>query len=816
MAHVSREELLRTTEAGRAEIVRIASHLSVCTLCRALASSLLRDSAISEKREVPLKTLLELAKFEKESAVEQLLARAELIELGRLSRGAQKERVIKSRSCHTPAFLNALTAALHTSRPRDEAESLSNLVLLAVQSADFKSDLLKNDFLATVWTDTANTRRINGELPHAQAALLRAERHLEAGTGNPLIKAQWLSISASLRTDQGERHEALALLDQCLKIHEDRSDWALAARILVQTAHCLVDDDPERGLAALDKASVLMPSEEAGFRWLLESNRTECLITLGRVTDALRAFEQAELLRPLHYQPSAKLRSTFTAARLLEAIGSMREAESLFEEVVDGDLERGFYKDAFLDLLYVFGFHVRQGSPERAADICRRTFAEIDRLDTVVHEQLRSVWEKLIDAARGQSLDERTLTQARDYLRTHWKYPAPTEPVFVPQERVPSSPEMRTFLTMPEKMVASLHARALWSIIRRRTRKDQQLRVARSPECHTDTFIEVLIAEVISAGSRDVSEFTASLALAAIKALDESATVKHDLQARVWTEVANVRRIAAEWSYALAALRRADEHLNQGSGDKLIVARLHSVAASLRADQGHRSEAVAMLEHCQTLYESIKAWPSVARTLIQIAHSLVDTEPGRALALIDKALPLIPPADVVLRWLAESNRTECLIQMREVDLALQAFHLAESLRESNPRADAVRRSNFTAARLLEGLGHLKEAERLVDGVIADAFEHEAYREAFLDLLYLFGLHIRTGATEKASALCSFASAQLDRFEVGHEQLRRVWAELSEATRKQAVTLESLSEIREFLLVYWKYPAAKVPKFSFRQ
>jgi tetratricopeptide (TPR) repeat protein len=199
--------------------------------------------------------------------------------------------------------------------------------------------------------------------------------------------------------------------------------------------------------------------------------------------------------------------------------------------------------------------------------------------------------------------------------------------------------------------------------------------------------------------------------------------------------------------------------------------------------------------------------------LVQMAHTLVDMEPERGLSLAEQALPMIPPADSVLRWLAESNRTECLIGMGEIGQALQAFHLAESLRAARPRADTARLSDFTAARLLDGLGRLKEAEQLFDAVIANAFAHEAYREACLDLLYLFGLHIRTGATEKAVALCRFAIAQLDRYGIGHGQLREVWVELMGAAKRQAIRLEALAEVREFLKVHWKKPAQKAPRFS---
>ena len=817
MPHISREELLRASEAGRAEIERLAPHLSVCLSCRALAAGFLEDSAIPATREVPFKIFLGLATFERETAIGHLLARAEWAGLRKLTKGAQKDRVIRSRPCHTRAFLDVLLADLRAPHSREESDYLASLAVLAAQGMDSKGDSAasKNDLLAGVWIDTANARRMNGDWYHAQAALLRAEHYRESGTGAPYLRARWLSITASLRVDQGARDEAMTHLEQCRSIYESRNDWPFVARTLVKMAHCLVDDDPERGLDLLDKARIFIPSGDAGLQWLAESNRAECLIWLRRVDEALVAFEEAERLRQLHYRPSAKLRSTFTAARLLEALGHMREAEVLFDEVVTGDLEKGLYKDALLDLLYVFGFHVRQGRPERAAEVSLHVLGEMERESSAVHEQLRLVWTQLIEAAQGKVLDEGILAEAHDYLQAHWKHPAPTVPTFGQKVRT-SSLSGRIPLLENERLIEPLLARALWSLIRRETRREQQARVAAAHECHTTAFLDVLLVNVSgAAGSRDESEFIGSLALTVAQSVDETDAVKHDLQARVWTEIANARRVGAEWSRSMAALGRAEEHLAQGSGDLLLKARARSVAASLRADQGHRSEAVVVLAECQKIYEDLKAWPLVARTLVKMAHVLVDTDPTRGLTLTEKALPLIPVSDSVLRWLAESNRTECLIQMGEIGQALQAFHLAESLRAGYPRADADRRSSFTAGRLLEGLGRIKEAAQLFGDVIAEAFEHEAYREAFLDLLYLAGIHIRTGATEKAVALCQFAITQLELFGIGHEQIRGVWVGLMEAAKRQAVTLESLAEVRGFLEMHWKHPAAKAPSFSFR-
>lgn len=813
MSHVTKEELLRASEAGRAEIARVAAHVSICPSCRALAASLLRDRATPGAREVPLKTLLELATFERETAVEQLLARAEFAELRRLTKGAQKERVIRSRSCHTPVFLSVLLQALRAS-PQREAEFLTSLAVLAAQGMDAKDGTaFRNDVLATIWTETANVRRIHSEWHHAEVALQRSEEHLGLGTGNPSLKARWLSVKGSLRSDQGACDEAMTCLEECRRIYEERKDWPLVARTLVQMANGLVDHDPARGLVLLDRASIFLPSEDAALRWLAVSIRSECLIDLGRGDEALRVFGEAELLRPLHQWPSAKSRSTFTAARLLEAHGRAQEAEALFEEAVTGDLEQGFYKDALLDLLYSFGFHVRLGVPERAADLSLRTLGEMERENSVVHEQLRSVWMQLIDAARSEALDDRMLAEAHAYLQGYWKHPAPAEPVLLRQEPAPSS-SRRVVIAEDEKLIEPLLARARWSLIRRETRKEQQRRVAESPECHTKAFLEVLLTDMGATGPRKESEFIASLALTAVQGMDEPAAVKHDFEAQVWSEIANASRIDIEWNRALAALRHAEEHRSQGTGGLLIKGKIQSVAASLKADQGHRSEAIAMLEECQRLYEAEKAWPLVARTLVQMAHTLVDTEPEHGLALAEQAFPMIPTADSVLRWLAESNRTECLIGMGEIGQALQAFHLAESLRATRPRADAARLSEFTAARLLEGLGRIKEAEQLFDAVIADAFAHEAYREACLDLLYFFGFHLRQGATEKAVGLCRFAIAQLDLYGIGHEQLRAVWLDLMDAATRQAIRLEALAEVREFLKVHWKKPAPKAPRFSF--
>jgi tetratricopeptide (TPR) repeat protein len=224
----------------------------------------------------------------------------------------------------------------------------------------------------------------------------------------------------------------MSLLERCRQIYETSKDWHWVARTQVQMAHILVDGEPKRGLDFLDQARPLIAAEDFTLQWLAANLRTRGLIEIGRVTQALLVFQRAESLLDTQASPKARLTNTFTAARLLEAMGRMKEAERLFEEVITGYLEQESYKDAFLTLLHLFGFHIRAGFTEKAVAICQRALAQLDLLE-LGHDQLRAVWTQLRDAAGRKALTSQSLAAARSYLRVHWKHPAAKAPVITPR-----------------------------------------------------------------------------------------------------------------------------------------------------------------------------------------------------------------------------------------------------------------------------------------------------------------------------------------------------------------------------------------------
>jgi tetratricopeptide (TPR) repeat protein len=421
-------------EVADDESRRLAQHLAICPSCRALAGSLaIKPDGAQRKRENPLENVVQIAEAERLRTVESLTALAVWAEVKSLpSKSAQRDRVIQSPTCHTRTFFEALLSDLRSVDSLDQSELLGNLALLAVQGMDGRkySAKLKNDLLAEVWIEVGNARRIGAEWVHATTALKRADQHLKAGTGKPALLARSFSIAAALRADQGHRSEAVDILEGCRDIYADLRDWPLVARTLVQAANILTDVEPLRGLSLLDEARPLIPAEDSVLSWFAESIRTECLIESGQITLALAAFSKAQSLRELHGLARSELRNRFTAGRLLEALGRFEEAERLFEHVAWADLEQERYRDSFLDLLYLFGFHIRAGSPAKAAEVCRRALTHLERLD-FVHDQLRVAWERLLDGVTRQAIDRGLLFEARDYLRVHWKHPAREVPDFM-------------------------------------------------------------------------------------------------------------------------------------------------------------------------------------------------------------------------------------------------------------------------------------------------------------------------------------------------------------------------------------------------
>jgi tetratricopeptide (TPR) repeat protein len=436
MSHLGQEALRRILggEGGPREAENAAEHLVSCDRCRALAATLVDDLRAEDpglRGKGPLQLVFDLIDRERRWDEESLAAIAEWAEVRHMpSRRSQRDRVRMKKSCHTIAFFKLLLSELKEASSWDEAEFLAGLALLSAEGMRQRQQITQasnHDLQAEVWTAVANARRRAAEWKPAHQALANAEKHRKEGTGEPHLEAGLLSITASTLADEGHVSQALDALERCREIYEDLSEWTLLARTLVKMANVLEPMEPAKALVALDRATPLIPAEDSYLRLLAELLRAECLIGICKPSEALQVFRRCSPMLIANPRVRIQIRGRFISAKLLDALGFKQQAERLFDEVVDRDLEHELYKDAFLDLLYLYGRHMQAGDLEKAARVCRRALTD-SSLSAVAHEQLRTLWIQLLEAAQRQAISQDLLRDLRQYLNVHWKHPAATPP----------------------------------------------------------------------------------------------------------------------------------------------------------------------------------------------------------------------------------------------------------------------------------------------------------------------------------------------------------------------------------------------------
>jgi len=432
MSHLGREAMRRilSGEGGAQETETAVEHIVSCEPCRTMAGTHLGENP-QLRGEGPLHLVFALIERERQWGADYLAAVAEWAELQRVpSRRSRRERVRMTKGCHTLAFFSLVLGELKVMSSWDESEFAAGLGLLCIEAMSQRrliGEAAERDLKGQLWTAVANNRRRAAEWERAHQALVNAERYLKEGTGDPLLQAEFLSITASILAEEGNESSALDALERCKGIYRHRSEWPLLARTLVQQANILVESDPASGLTALDQAAPMIPTADSYLALIAGLLRVRCLIELQRPNEALQIYRRCSRLLTSDPNVRMQLRVRFTAAQLMDSLGYKQPAERLLEDVVDRDVEHELYKDAFLDLLYLYERHLKAGEMEKAARVCRRALTD-PSLSAVAHDRMRTVWEQLLAATGRHAIGQEVLSGLRRYLNVHWKRPAATPP----------------------------------------------------------------------------------------------------------------------------------------------------------------------------------------------------------------------------------------------------------------------------------------------------------------------------------------------------------------------------------------------------
>jgi hypothetical protein len=276
--------------------------------------------------------------------------------------------------------------------------------------------------------------------------------------------------------------------------------------------------------------------------------------------------------------------------------------------------------------------------------------------------------------------------------------------------------------------------------------------------------------------------------------------VRSNLRSELLMELGNARRLQVDLESANELLDRAYRCLKDGSCDPGLMARLGSIRASVRLDDGKPDEALLLLFDVKKTYERTGESLRVGRTMVQIADIVSVFDPMEAYEIACDALPhLGGDEDLRSRACARGMMIECLIEQNRTPEALREYREQREFLYQFAEPAMQVRVRAMEARLAALLKHDEEALRLFLDVIDECFELGLYLLMTCYQLLLLGFYVDRKRWAKAGELCSFAAME----EEVPPGVRALWKNLEERTRAKTLEAVELKEIRRLLRAEWR-------------
>jgi hypothetical protein len=414
-----------------AETARAIEHLAKCHRCWGKAAECLAQLKLvgSAKRGATDThgALIALIEERTNGAIESSRARGWWAEIRELS---PTEQVRKIRSVSALQRLAVFEVIIEEARVNGRSDPFvgESTARVAITVAELLPEPqytreLKSDLRGEAMTIVANCRRIAADWPGSAEALEIARRHLAAGTGDPGLEGNFLSIQSSYCTDIGNLEEALAFAKRAVAVFRELEDWQGVAHNSIVEAGCLIAaNKPAEAVEAAKNALQRSPAHELRLQVLARFYIVEGLVMLERPLEALQWFKATEPMFA-NVDTGTRMRVPYFEARLLDALNYSRESEKLFRSAVKTYFEHELYKEAFTTLLTLFESLCRRGALRKAAALCEAAIAATSEAGPACNEQIRRAWEELHAAIRVRQLSDSELDQARQYLIRNWSVP---------------------------------------------------------------------------------------------------------------------------------------------------------------------------------------------------------------------------------------------------------------------------------------------------------------------------------------------------------------------------------------------------------
>jgi tetratricopeptide (TPR) repeat protein len=295
----------------------------------------------------------------------------------------------------------------HARRAADLASAITEHLDLELYGAP-----VVQDTQAIAWAYMAETSRVSADLRTAETSLKAAGRLLEQEPGDPLIRAELLTLQASLRAYGGGFERALGLLNRAASIHRRVGDRHLLGRTLLKKATVLGNAGRPGAAARLIRRSLELidPPREPRLLVCAAHNAIWFLAESGQTSEASAWLQGARRL----YQQAGDRRQ-LGRLRWLEGklAPSLSAAEGALADARESLSREGLPYEAALaamDLAVLYANEGRGTAMRRQADQMLPFF----RSETLYRETVMALLSFQQNA--GQRAPAELIGEVRSYL----------------------------------------------------------------------------------------------------------------------------------------------------------------------------------------------------------------------------------------------------------------------------------------------------------------------------------------------------------------------------------------------------------------
>jgi tetratricopeptide (TPR) repeat protein len=301
------------------------------------------------------------------------------------------------------------------------AVDLTHLALAVAErldADDYGTERIR-DFEAAAYICLSNAKRLVSDFPGAETALRMAENRLSEGTGDPGEKINFVSISASLKTDLGDLEGAAESLKAAIKLARRVKDKHLEGRFLIKQSGVVGWIDPAHAIELVERGLSLIDTEREP---VLELNGRHILAFL---TNELGEPQEAEAILSTYAYLYKKFEDVFWRGRLLHLRANIarREndllrAELCFRDLVQLYQEHSFEFDLALAALDLAEVLTARGSFQESEEILAAVYPILQTWN--IHVDILRAWLLLRENVQSQRVAREAFRELAMTLRRKW------------------------------------------------------------------------------------------------------------------------------------------------------------------------------------------------------------------------------------------------------------------------------------------------------------------------------------------------------------------------------------------------------------